>query len=102
LKVSVLSLSLFSNFLALHPDKTELTKHALTFVYYFHHKPKSFIAGNLVIYALDNQCQFEVIEPTDNSLILFDSRYWHEVLTVRCPSQDFMHSRFTVNGWFNA
>jgi SM-20-related protein len=91
-----------NDFLSPHPDKTELTNHLLTFVYYFHQIPKSFIGGSLVIYALDNQCQFEVVEPVDNTLILFNSRFWHEVLTVRCPSQDFMHSRFTVNGWFNA
>jgi len=48
-----------NDFLSPHPDKTELTNHALTFVYYFHQKPQSFIGGNLVIYELDNQFQFD-------------------------------------------
>ncbi len=67
-----------NGFLAPHPDKTELTNHALTFVYYFHQAPKNFTGGNLVIYALDNYSQsqeFEAVEPIDNMLILFDSQY---------------------------
>ena len=40
-----------------------------------------------------------LIEPRNNSIIFFLSRYMHEVLPVSCPSQSFADSRFTVNGW---
>jgi SM-20-related protein len=86
------------DFLAPHPDKTELTTHVVTFVYYFHSIPKKFIGGDLVIYCGED---FEVVAPTNNKLVLFPSELWHEVLQVRCPSRQFAHSRFTVNGWFN-
>jgi SM-20-related protein len=32
-------------------------------------------------------------------LVVFPSRYLHEVLPVSCPSQTFADSRFTINGW---
>jgi SM-20-related protein len=31
--------------------------------------------------------------------VLFPSQYLHEVLPVRCPSHQFVDSRFTLNGW---
>lgn len=90
------------SFLAPHPDKTELTKHFLSFVYYFSATPKMFSGGKLLLHlrSPEDGCFVEV-EPKNNSLILFDSKLWHEVLPVRVPSQQFIHSRFTVNGWFS-
>ena len=40
------------------------------------------------------------IEPLNNRIVFFDSRYYHEVRKVTCASKDFMDSRFTINGWF--
>src|SRR5262249_19683336 len=39
------------------------------------------------------------ITPRQNTLVLFQSSYDHEVMPVRCPSRKFANSRFTVNGW---
>lgn len=94
------------DFLHPHPDKTSIiTTRFLTFVYYLHKLPKPFMGGELVIYGNQDSEQsgndFQVIEPSNNSLILFDSRLVHEVLPVRCPGGRFENSRFTVNGWFN-
>lgn len=87
------------DFLVRHPDKTELTNHAITFVYYFCKTPKPFAGGDLILY---QSRRFQVVTPTNNKLIFFDSLLWHEILQVRCPSKQFEDSRFTINGWFNA
>jgi Rps23 Pro-64 3,4-dihydroxylase Tpa1-like proline 4-hydroxylase len=78
----------------------------LTYVYYFYRDPKPFTGGELVIY--DSKIQnnyyvqadtFKTVEPRNNSIVFFFSRYMHEVLPIRCPSRDFADSRFTINGW---
>jgi SM-20-related protein len=78
----------------------------LTYVYYFYQEPKPFSGGELVIY--DSQVQnnyyvqadsFKRVEPRNNSIVFFLSRYMHEVLPIRCPSGKFADSRFTINGW---
>ncbi|ABB58510.1 2OG-FeII oxygenase superfamily protein [Synechococcus elongatus PCC 6311] len=78
----------------------------LTYVYYFYRQPKPFTGGELRLYELAIKDGFYVagdryqdIEPLHNSLIVFPSHYMHEVLPIRCPSQRFEDSRFTVNGW---
>ena len=78
----------------------------LTYVYYFYQEPKAFSGGNLRLYdstirdhdyvAADS---FQTVEPRNNSIVFFLSRYFHEVLPVSCPSQAFTDSRFTINGW---
>ena len=96
------------NYYKIHNDNGswETTNRELTYVYYFYREPKPFSGGELVIYDTkteDNSYvkgdSFKIIEPRNNSLIVFPSRYLHEVLPVRCPSQSFADSRFTVNGW---
>lgn len=79
----------------------------LTYVYYFYREPKSFTGGELVIYdsKVENNYYvqadtFKTVEPRNNSIVFFLSRYMHEVLPVRCHSGDFVDSRFTINGWF--
>jgi SM-20-related protein len=42
---------------------------------------------------------FKTVEPRNNSIVFFLSRYMHEVLPISCPSKRFSNSRFTVNGW---
>jgi Rps23 Pro-64 3,4-dihydroxylase Tpa1-like proline 4-hydroxylase len=78
----------------------------LTYVYYFYQEPKPFTGGELRIY--DSQIKnnyyvkaatFQDIEPRNNSIVFFLSRYMHEVLPISCPSQLFADSRFTINGW---
>lgn len=76
----------------------------LSYVYYFHQNPKRFIGGQLLLYNNQESKEygnFKVIEPDNNSLVLFESCLLHEVLSVRCPNTKFENSRFTVNGWFN-
>jgi Rps23 Pro-64 3,4-dihydroxylase Tpa1-like proline 4-hydroxylase len=40
-----------------------------------------------------------IVQPARNSVVLFPGSLTHEILPVRCPSRNFAHSRFTVNGW---
>ncbi|WP_253188037.1 2OG-Fe(II) oxygenase [Leptolyngbya sp. 'hensonii'] len=78
----------------------------LTYVYYFYREPKSFSGGELRIYdsQIDNDMyvpaeSYRDVDPRNNSIVFFLSRYSHEVLKVNCPSQQFADSRFTINGW---
>nr|WP_256386659.1 2OG-Fe(II) oxygenase [Hydrocoleum sp. CS-953] len=95
-------------FYTIHSDaNTEMTAtREMTYVYYFYQEPKSFSGGELVIYEtkvegnnLSKHNDFKVIEPRNNSIIFFPSRYLHEVLPVSCPTKAFENSRFTFNGW---
>jgi Rps23 Pro-64 3,4-dihydroxylase Tpa1-like proline 4-hydroxylase len=77
-----------------------------TYVYYFHREPKSFSGGELWIYdsKIENSLYVKAdthhtVEPRNNSIVFFPSRYHHEVLPIKCPSRAFVDSRFTVNGW---
>ncbi len=96
------------NFYKVHNDNgsPDTATRALTYVYYFNREPKAFSGGELVIY--DSQIQgkyyvqaetFKTIEPRNNIIVFFHSRYMHEVLPVKCDSKDFADSRFTINGW---
>lgn len=68
----------------------------ITFVYYFHSLPKAFSGGELVIYHRDRSYE---IEPANDSIVFFHSGRRHEVKPVNCPSKQFEHGRFTLNGW---
>jgi Rps23 Pro-64 3,4-dihydroxylase Tpa1-like proline 4-hydroxylase len=96
------------NYYRIHNDNgsPDTATRELTYVYYFYRQPKAFSGGELLIY--DSRIEdnfyvqadtFQTIDPRDNSIVLFLSRYMHEVLPVRCPSRSFVDSRFTVNGW---
>lgn len=96
------------NYYKIHNDNGSIdtSNRELTYVYYFYHEPKPFSGGELVIYdsKIENEFyvrgdNFQTIEPRNNSMVIFPSRYFHEVLPVICPSQTFADSRFTVNGW---
>jgi len=78
----------------------------ITFVYYFSSDPPAFSGGELKLhdsrvengfYVADER--FELITPRNNSIVFFASHHMHEVMPVRCPSQQFKDGRFTVNGW---
>ncbi|NJP12525.1 MAG: proline hydroxylase [Leptolyngbyaceae cyanobacterium RU_5_1] len=84
------------------------SRRKLSFVYYFHRQPKPFTGGELRLYdsMIEDGCyepaeSFKTIEPWHNSIVFFHSRNAHEVLPIRCPSQQFRDSRFTVNGWLH-
>lgn len=91
----------------IHNDNgtTESSDRILTYVYYFYQEPKAFSGGELRIYETDITTQiyygdsFQTIEPRNNSIVFFPSAYMHEVVKIHCPSQEFAHSRFTINGW---
>jgi SM-20-related protein len=96
------------NFYKIHNDNgsPETATRELTYVYYFNREPKGFSGGNLKIYdeKIENNFyvaaeSFHIVEPRNNSIVFFLSRYHHEVLPVSCPSRDFADSRFTINGW---
>jgi SM-20-related protein len=88
---------------------TRVSRRALTFVYYFHRQPKAFEGGDLFVWdhyasntdPLLRAPQGRAIQPLNNRIVFFDSRYWHEVLPIICPSGEFMDSRFTFNGWLH-
>jgi Rps23 Pro-64 3,4-dihydroxylase Tpa1-like proline 4-hydroxylase len=96
------------NFYKIHNDNgsKETATRELTYVYYFYREPKKFSGGELVIYdsKVENNFyvsaeSFKTVEPRNNSIVFFLSRYMHEVLPVNCPSKSFADSRFTINGW---
>jgi SM-20-related protein len=96
------------NYYKIHNDNgsPETATRELTYVYYFNREPKSFSGGELLIYDSKvennfyvNAESFKTVEPRNNSIVFFLSRYMHEVLTVNCPSKAFADSRFTINGW---
>jgi Rps23 Pro-64 3,4-dihydroxylase Tpa1-like proline 4-hydroxylase len=96
------------NYYKIHNDNgsPETTTRELTYVYYFYREPKPFSGGELLIYdsKIENNYYvqaetFHTVEPRNNSIVFFLSRYMHEVLPVRCPSRVFADSRFTINGW---
>ncbi|GAB4368902.1 MAG: hypothetical protein Kow00121_08390 [Elainellaceae cyanobacterium] len=96
------------NFYKVHNDNgsPDTATRELTYVYYFYQEPKAFSGGELVIYdsKIENNYYvkadtYKQVEPLNNSIVFFLSRYMHEVLPIHCPSQQFADSRFTINGW---
>ncbi|MEL6930852.1 MAG: 2OG-Fe(II) oxygenase [Cyanobacteria bacterium J06600_6] len=74
---------------------------AMTFVYYFQ-RSQAFTGGELRIFdseEIDSLGAFELVKPQNNKIVFFPSQYLHEVLPINCPTQAFVNSRFTVNGW---
>jgi Rps23 Pro-64 3,4-dihydroxylase Tpa1-like proline 4-hydroxylase len=96
------------NYYKIHNDNgsPDTATREFTYVYYFYQQPKSFSGGELLIYDSKIENNFYVkadsykrVEPRNNSIVFFLSRYLHEVLPVSCPSKAFADSRFTINGW---
>jgi Rps23 Pro-64 3,4-dihydroxylase Tpa1-like proline 4-hydroxylase len=97
-----------NNYYKLHNDSgsPDTATRFFTYVYYFNREPKAFYGGELQIYdsKIENNFYvadetFRTVEPRNNSIVFFLSRYMHEVLPVSCPSKAFADSRFTINGW---
>jgi Rps23 Pro-64 3,4-dihydroxylase Tpa1-like proline 4-hydroxylase len=98
------------NYYRIHNDNGSPDTHSreVTFVYYFYKEPKAFTGGELLIYdsKIENNFYvnaetFNTVEPRNNSIVFFLSRYLHEVRPVLCLSQAFADSRFTINGWIH-
>jgi Rps23 Pro-64 3,4-dihydroxylase Tpa1-like proline 4-hydroxylase len=96
------------NYYKVHNDSgsPDTATRELSYVYYFNREPKAFFGGELTIYdsKIENNFyvaadSFQTVQPLNNSIVFFLSRYMHEVLPVSCPSQAFSDSRFTINGW---
>lgn len=96
------------NYYKIHNDNgsSDTANREFTFVYYFYREPKPFSGGQLKIYdsKIENNFyvaaeSFKTVEPRNNSIVFFPSRYLHEVLHVSCLSKAFANSRFTINGW---
>ncbi|MDJ0555593.1 MAG: 2OG-Fe(II) oxygenase [Microcoleaceae cyanobacterium MO_207.B10] len=98
------------DFYRIHKDNgtPNLSSRKLTYLYYFYWEPKCFIGGELVLYDYKKEWgvyvkaeTFKTIQPQNNSIVFFRSDFMHEVLPVVCPSQAFVDSRFTINGWIH-
>ena len=42
---------------------------------------------------------YQTIVPQQNQIVFFPCELMHEITTVKCSSQGFADSRFTLNGW---
>ena len=78
----------------------------LTFVYFFHHEPRQFEGGELRIHDAHLQDtgyvsdgSYQTIVPQQNQIVFFPCELLHEITPVKCGSQLFADSRFTLNGW---
>lgn len=79
----------------------------LTYVYYFHRLPAGFSVGSLRLYDESRTDEhdwtalptFREIEPSNNTLLFFPSRHFHEVLPTSSRTNSFEDGRFTINGW---
>jgi Rps23 Pro-64 3,4-dihydroxylase Tpa1-like proline 4-hydroxylase len=76
-------------------------------VYYFHVSPRRFTGGELRLYdtwitpsGSTAAGTYTTLTPLDNSVVFFPSDAFHEVLPVRCETDAFGDSRFTVTVWF--
>ena len=79
------------------------TSRFISYVYYYNKTPRSFSGGALKITQTkpDGSSATHNVEPLDNSIVFFDSSFWHEVTPIRCKTEEFSSSRFTVNGWIH-
>jgi SM-20-related protein len=84
--------------------RPEMTSYrAISAVYYFHSRPKSFNGGCLRIHSIGgDDCSFVDIEPANDRLVFFPSWYPHEVTPVVCSSGKFEDFRFAINYWIYA
>lgn len=96
------------DFFHFHSDNASepVSSRNLTFVYFFHQEPRQFEGGDLRIhdahledgaYVSRGTCQ--TIVPRQNQIVFFPCELMHEITPVKCASQRFADSRFTLNGW---
>ncbi len=99
------------HFFRVHKDTDALTalpnvaNRVVSFVYFFHRVPRRYTGGDLLLIDTNVEAnkmttaRFTRIIPEDNSIIIFPSNYYHCVVPVQCPSQEFADSRFVINGF---
>jgi SM-20-related protein len=97
-------------FFSLHNDSgvDSLSSRQITFVYFFYRPPRRFIGGDLCLFDTEFENgayravgSYRRVAPEQNQICFFISEYLHEVLPVQIPTNDFLDSRFTVNGWLH-
>jgi 2OG-Fe(II) oxygenase superfamily len=76
-------------------------------VYYFCASPRRFTGGDLRLYDTwvtpsgnTAAATYTSLPPVDNSIVFFSSDLFHEVRPVRCETDAFEASRFTITIWF--
>ena len=67
----------------------------LAFIIYFCSTPKRFSGGQLVLHWRDGD---EIIEPDDNTMVVFPGTLIHSINQVHLDSGEFQHRRFGVVG----
>ncbi len=96
------------DFFRFHADNSseQARSRHLTFVYFFHREPRQFEGGELRIHdarleegVYVSQGSFQTIVPQQNQIVFFPCELLHEITPVKCSSQSFADSRFTLNGW---
>ena len=96
------------DFFHFHSDNASdrVASRYLTFVYFFHREPQPFEGGELRIHDAHlegneyvSEGSYQSIVPRQNQIVFFPCQLMHEITEVKCPSQHFADSRFTVNGW---
>ena len=96
------------DFFHFHSDNAseQAASRYLTFVYFFHGEPPMFEGGELRIHDARledgiyvSEGSYQTIIPQQNQIVFFPCELMHEITPVRCSSQSFADSRFTVNGW---
>lgn len=90
-----------------HRDGKEGGPRRLSFVFYLHDEPRSFSGGHLRLFDTETavgryNTNYTLIEPTNNTLVIFPSIYFHEVCVVSMQSSDRLRSRITLNGWVSS
>jgi Rps23 Pro-64 3,4-dihydroxylase Tpa1-like proline 4-hydroxylase len=96
------------DFFHFHSDNSDelVAPRHLTFVYFFHREPRQFEGGELRIHDARledgnyvSQGSYQTIVPQQNQIVFFPCELLHEITPVKCSSQAFADSRFTLNGW---
>ena len=82
----------------------------ISYVYYFHRKPRRFTGGDLLLYDTDYDARstsmraYSRLAAVDNTVVLFPSDSYHEITKVASANGEalaFGDGRFTVNGWIH-
>ncbi|MFI8008486.1 2OG-Fe(II) oxygenase [Streptomyces sp. NPDC086010] len=97
-------------YFGIHTDATKVEDpaQALSAIYYLHKRPRGFQGGQLRLYdtaVRDGRAQraetYRTIEPDHDTLVIFPSSAYHEVLASTCPSGQFADHRFTLTTWIS-
>jgi SM-20-related protein len=96
------------HFLKVHmdaPPTSTRADRAISFVYYFHRRPRPYTGGELLLFDSDIEAnsftttRYTRLVPEDNSLVIFPSNFYHCVVPIRCASKCFADSRFAIGGF---